>query len=104
MILRKREWQEPTELLSSLIVSGDAAFLLESSTGPEHASRYSFLGAQPYEHIVWNSGRVHADGSSWKQRIDNYLRGKMEVNKEYARFPFPYAGGFVGYFSYDMIR
>jgi len=53
---------------------------------------------------VCRGGTISFDGMKRKQRIDEFLDEEMSSRKMRKRFPFPYAGGFVGYFSYDVVR
>ena len=94
----------PLELLPRIMSASDDCFLLESATGPSHSARYSFLGASPSAKAVCRGDTISFDGGRRKQRIDEFLREEMALRKTRKRIPFPYAGGFVGYFSYDIIR
>ncbi len=82
-------------------------FLLESVTGGEQVSRYSFLGAWPSELY-----RLHPD------RLEREVRGRCEAlpgppltalravvaGITAAAGPAPFSGGFVGWFGYDLVR
>lgn len=100
MILREIRGMDPLALFGRLCAGNRDAFLLESGGGPEHASRYSFAGASPSMHVTSEGRYIHADGS-WKERIESYLRRSIGRKR---RSPFPYAGGYVGYFSYDLFK
>ncbi|MDH2906177.1 MAG: anthranilate synthase component I family protein [Methanomassiliicoccales archaeon] len=95
---------KPLELLPRIMSASEDCFLLESATGPAHSARYSFLGASPSVKAVCNGDTVSFDGRKRKQRIDRFLEEEMAQRKMRRRIPFPYTGGFVGYFSYDVIR
>lgn len=105
MIFRECTAHEPpTVLFSRMLSSGKDCFLLESASGPARAARYSFLGSDPAEHVSCASGTVRGSGSASKERIDQFLRRNMKKREPGAAVPFPYTGGYVGYFSYDTIR
>ena len=90
--------------------SGARRFLLESITGGEHVSRYSFLGAQPSQVC-----RVYLD----RLEIED-LRGggvQVETGDPLPKLrllldgvsadpppPLPFAGGWIGAFGFDAIR
>ncbi len=94
----------PEELFSRLLNSGRDCFLLESASGPSRSARFSFLGADPHEKATYSNGSVSFGGSRRKERIDSFLRENMKRRKPTSSMPFPYIGGFVGYFSYDTVR
>jgi anthranilate synthase component 1 len=116
------------------------AFLLESVTGGEQVSRFSFLGAAPREvyalHLdrleIWrpdaaspDSGSAPGPGASTvtspvtgsssmaqveivRERPLEALRARLEgivsePGSPHAS-PLPLAGGFVGYFGWDLVR
>lgn len=103
MIFREIKWKEPLELFARLIAGNRDAFLLESAEGPEHASRFSFAGAAPVEKVVSLGNYIECSGRR-KERIDSFLRKQSLRKRGASKLPFPYVGGYVGYFSYDIIR
>ncbi len=94
----------PVGLFSRLLSSGSDCFLLESASGPSRSARFSFIGAAPSEKAVYSGGSIRFDGSRRKERIDSFLKGNMKIRRPSVSMPFPYIGGFVGYFSYDTVR
>ncbi len=96
--------ESPVELYSRLLSSGEDCFLLESASGPRRSARFSFLGSSPGAKAVYDGGRVSFDGSRSSARIDLFLKENMERRRPQRSMPFPYIGGFVGYFSYDTVR
>jgi anthranilate synthase component I len=86
------------------------AFLLESVTGGEQVSRFSFLGAAPREvyalHLdrleVWRPGGT-APVETVRDSPLLALRRRLEAISA-ASGPLPLAGGFVGYFGWDLVR
>jgi anthranilate synthase component I len=89
------------------------SFLLESVTGGEHLARYSFIGVHPSRAYVLR-------GRSWKCRAGTEVRAIPvatgadpldSLRAELDAFRAPpvpglprFAGGLVGYLSYEMIR
>ena len=90
------------------------AFLLESVTGGEQVSRFSFLGAAPREvyalHLdrleVWRPGSPEPEETVDDDPL-SALRERLEaISSEPAGLPgaLPMSGGFVGYFGWDLVR
>lgn len=83
-------------------------FLLESVTGGEQVSRYSFLGAAPREIYRLYADRLEVERRDGSREglpgppLEALARVLGEVRS--ARGPLPFTGGFVGYFGYDVIR
>jgi anthranilate synthase component 1 len=104
----------PVGLYRRLRSLSQRRFLLESVTGGEQVSRFSFLGVGPSEVL-----RVHADRLE-VERFDesglpagpprvapgdplSALRRRVEgIRAERGELPF--AGGFVGWFGWDLVR
>ncbi len=83
-------------------------FLLESVTGGEQVSRFSFLGARPSELYRLYEDRLEVEPRRGKPRV---LDGKPLAalrrvlgSIESDRGPIPLTGGYVGFFGYDMVR
>jgi len=93
-------------------VKGKNTYLLESAEGGEKVARFSFIGFNPAAKLTIKNGRIKFEV------FDSELRGlelkgndPLEImrniifqfnlkGKPLARF----FGGFVGYFSYDLVR
>ncbi len=98
----------PITLLYKISQASTRYYLLESIEGGEKWGRYSFLGFSPILHVSCKNGMITIDDGE-KQSL---LSGKpFEVLRELlskykspkmAGMP-PFTGGFVGYFSYEMI-
>ncbi len=95
-----------------LAVCDRDSYLLESSDGGEKVARYSFIGFNPIAKLTVSNGKVsfkssdpalretQPDGENPLEILRNIML-KFELNsKPTARF----FGGFVGYFSYDLVR
>ncbi len=113
-----------TELLADLetpvssflkICHSDYAYLLESVESQEKVGRYSFLSSDP-SLVVKSKGRQIeiTEFSSGKKKMKKYLTSTNpldEIKKILSKFKYVplkelprFAGGFVGYISYDMVR
>lgn len=98
----------PIVLLRKLSAIDDRFFLLESVEGGSKWGRYSFLGVSPLLQLSAKDGGVVIESGAIKQRIE---KAPMEVlREELANYSSPkieglpsFTGGFVGYFSYEMI-
>jgi anthranilate synthase component 1 len=82
-------------------------FLLESVTGGERVSRFSFLGAGPREVYRLYQDRLEVERGGRRRNVPgkplDALRGLLKsIHSESG--PIPFTGGWVGYFGYDLIR
>src|SRR5215471_2644557 len=85
------------------------SFLLESIEGGEKVARYSFLGYDPYAIVRSNAGKVTVETSSGKEETGEPMLAvlrRLSGRHVPARIPDmpPFAGGAVGYLSYDAVR
>jgi anthranilate synthase component 1 len=82
-------------------------FLLESVTGGQHVSRYSFLGAGPRELYRLFPDRLEREAGGVRTALPGRpleaLRGVL-CSVSAAPSKLPMSGGFVGFFGYDTIR
>jgi len=98
----------PIALLRKISRISNRYFLLESVEGGEKWGRYSFLGFNPIAHVACKNGVVTIEDNG-KKTVHSLK--PLEVIRDYLskykapRLPGipPFAGGFVGYFSYSMI-
>ncbi|MGQ0536836.1 MAG: anthranilate synthase component I family protein [Methanobacteriota archaeon] len=110
MILKElRTALDPLTLFQSLYQSSDAAFLLQSATGPRRFCRFSFLGFGPAVRVRSDRGRVTVDGSDVETRGKPPASVLREVRDRYARADdgttgIPFLGGLVGYTSYEYVN
>ncbi|MCW4019531.1 MAG: anthranilate synthase component I [Candidatus Bathyarchaeota archaeon] len=100
----------PLEIFNKLYQQYPTTYLLESIEGPKKLAQFSFLGFEPSLTIQIKNGtattRNQKTGQETKetttdplQVIKRALNGRATANKE-----FRFAGGAVGYISYDAIR
>ena len=101
---------QPIDLFASLRQRYDTAFILESVEGPRRLARYTFLGFDPRKIIRAEDGRAEvADRRESDRQIvksEDPLTLLSEIDAPVA-VPRPtdrYAGGLVGYASYDLVR
>ncbi len=82
-------------------------FLLESVTGGEQVSRFSFLGARPSElyRLYEDRLEVERDGQRHDSEGDPLTALRRVLGSiESERGPIPLTGGYIGFFGYDMVR
>ncbi len=82
-------------------------FLLESVTGGEQVSRFSFLGAGPSVLYRLYEDRLEMERDGAREALEGppleaLRRVLASVRSEPS--PIPLTGGFVGFFGYDMVR
>jgi anthranilate synthase component 1 len=88
--------------------SGDS-FLLESVEGGENIARYSFLGRDPFLRFRARGDEVRLDGRDGSETRHGDPIGQLRDTLDRYRRPavkgLPrFAGGAVGFFSYDTVR
>lgn len=100
----------PISILMRLSAVSKGYYLLESVEGGEKWGRYSFLGYEPKMRVSCKDGTVKVEKSGKTEEIttENPLEVLRGILKEYEaptleNMP-PFTGGFVGHFSYRMIR
>ncbi|MCI6675394.1 MAG: chorismate-binding protein [Clostridiales bacterium] len=99
----------PITLLRRLQTVSSRFFLLESVESGEKWGRYSFLGCDPVMRVTCKNKCVTIHGEETKTvTTDHPLDVLREILQEYKAphledLP-PFAGGFVGYFSYAMME
>ena len=99
----------PITLLRKIAAVSRRYFLLESVEGGEKWGRYSFLGFDPVMRLTCRNRKVTIEtgDSVTEKETDRPFDEVRKVLKKYrapklSGMP-PFAGGFVGYFSYAMI-
>jgi len=98
----------PITLLGKLELIDKNYFLLESMEGGERWGRYSFLGVQPLLQVTCKAGEVTIkNGNSTTKTVGDPADLLRAILAQYKAPPIEgmptFTGGFVGYFSYEMI-
>lgn len=102
--------QSPVEIFAKLQKHCKTAYLLESIEGPKKLARYSFIGFEPRLTVSVKNGEAELSdettGEIDKTKTSDPLRVIAELvkNKNVTNGNFRFAGGAVGYISYDAIR
>ena len=103
------DFRTPIAVLKNISIISKQYYLLESVEGEEKWGRYSFLGYNPLLQVKCIDGITTIIRGSTSERYEkNPNLVLRELINEYrspklAPLP-PFAGGFVGYFSYDYIK
>lgn len=98
----------PIILLRKLAQVDKNYYLLESVEGGERWGRYSFMGFNPVLHVTCKAGAVTVkSGEIVTKTAENPMDALRRLLNGYKTphiegLP-PFTGGFVGYFSYEMI-
>lgn len=99
----------PIEVMRILKNVSRHCFLLESIEDNEKWGRYTFLGFDPTMELTCSNGKMRVTaGAGFTVETGHpgsYIKKIIEENKS-PRFSYlpPFAGGLVGYFSYDYIK
>src|SRR3989442_3811112 len=105
--------KQPIDVFASIRNKFDTCFILESVEGPRRLTRYTFLGFDPQKIIRASKNQAEIlDRQRSERRIEKCqdpltlltllanLSGPVKERKPGER----YAGGLVGYASYDLVR
>ena len=101
----------PVQVLKILKETGHHCFLLESAEKSRVWGRYSFLGFNPSTEISCINGKLTVINEKKEKTVyetnnpEKFIKQIIEDNKspDFDWLP-PFAGGLVGYFSYDFIK
>ncbi|NLM11059.1 MAG: anthranilate synthase component I [Clostridiaceae bacterium] len=99
----------PIALLQKISSISDRYYLFESIEGGEKLGRYSFLGFNPVASVTCKNGKIIFDGKEKKVLSSPDPLGELRAYLANYKSPRlkgipPFTGGFVGYFSYSMIK
>ncbi|HLN88515.1 MAG TPA: anthranilate synthase component I [Candidatus Binatia bacterium] len=100
----------PLEIFSKLQRHFENAYLLESIEGPKKLAQYSFIGFDPKATVQITAGKAKIIHNKTHETttettndpleiIEKLLKDDADVNRQ-----FRFAGGAVGYISYDAVR
>ena len=93
----------PLEIYRRLRPQFDASFMLESAVGQSKTVAYSFLGFSPSLVLRSEDGEVKGGMGHQADSPERYLSDLLR--KSFVPCDrFPFAGGLVGYFSYEFAR
>ncbi|MCH4032645.1 MAG: anthranilate synthase component I family protein [Lachnospiraceae bacterium] len=96
----------PLEVLRRMKNVSEHCYMLESAYQQERWGRYTFLGFDPTLEISCYNGHMKVGSISFE--TDDPGKTIRQVLEEYKspRLPYmpPFAGGLVGYFSYDYLK
>ncbi|MEM2709742.1 MAG: chorismate-binding protein, partial [Candidatus Methanomethylicia archaeon] len=108
-IIRIKNRKSPLEFFIKIYQQYDYIYILESLTGPENLTEYSFIGFDPKIIVIVKNGRVTVQDRV-NHRVDVvYMNDPLIPVKKIIGSPLPirnsrFIGGAVGYISYDAIR
>ncbi len=89
-----------------LFINQEYSFFLDSGIDAERLGRYSFIGSAPFLRIETKNDSIHIyEGNSQEHYKGNPLSTLQAFLREYQidnHTEFPFVGGAVGYFSYDL--
>ncbi|MAL16363.1 MAG: anthranilate synthase component I [Balneola sp.] len=99
----------PVSLFMNIREGAEFPFLLESVEGGEQLARYSFIGRNPYQKLVFDGRETKLETSSNKETIDiGYFEKLKELTTAYSEPTLPelprLKGGAVGFSAYDTFR
>jgi para-aminobenzoate synthetase component 1 len=106
MIIEKIVTKLTSFQLFEIFSNDPYAFFLDSRMGAEKLGRYSFIGANPFSVIKSKDNEIE----TIKNDLKNVCHGDpfeklKEILNQYSfsyESPFPFIGGAVGYFGYDL--
>ena len=96
----------PIEALKILKNVSTHCYLLESAQPSEKWGRYTFLGLDPKMEITCQNGRMKAGELTFATQNPSQTLREILAQYKSPRFAYlpPFAGGLVGYFSYDYMK
>jgi len=99
----------PIELLKILKNNSGHCFMLESAEDSKGWGRYTFLGFEPTMEVTCVNGVMTITSGTTERYAtmepNRYIQNVLDDHKS-PRFDYlpPFAGGLVGYFSYDYVK
>ena len=106
-LYREVPYQDPFAVYRKLYAGQSVLF--ESLKGPEHISRYSFIGIDPYLNFAAKNGQVEIECMG--KRTISYRKPLHRLRELLAAYPQsainglpPFQGGAAGMLSYDFVR
>lgn len=99
------DFTTPIEAMRKLKAVSTHCFLLESASANEKWGRYTFLGFEPKLEITCFNGHMRVGDREFETNSPSDEIRKVLAEYRSPRFSYlpPFAGGLVGYFSYDYL-
>ncbi|MCR5199886.1 MAG: anthranilate synthase component I [Saccharofermentans sp.] len=99
------DFTTPIEALKILKNASDHVYMLESAQANETWGRYTFLGYKPRELITCKDGILEIGDEKIETKDPSAELRRIMAGYKSPRFDYlpPFAGGLVGYFSYDYL-
>ncbi len=100
----------PVSLFLSIREGANYPFLFESVEGGEHLARYSFLGCNPYQSLLFDGLNTTLIDQSGEKKVlkETYFEALQRLTSEHTEPKLPglprLTGGAVGFSSYDTVR
>lgn len=100
----------PVSLFLSIREQSAHPFLFESVEGGEHLARYSFLGCNPYQTLIFDGNQVilHQKNGKSERLEESYFDALNRLTTQHTEPKLPelprLTGGAVGFSSYDTVR
>lgn len=99
----------PVSLFMNIREGAEFPFLLESVEGGEQLARYSFIGRNPYQKLIFNEGQTTLGSSQKTEKINQgYFDKLRELTTAFSEPTLPelprLKGGAVGFSAYDTFR
>ncbi|MEX0844105.1 MAG: anthranilate synthase component I [Balneolaceae bacterium] len=99
----------PVSLFMNIREGAEFPFLLESVEGGEHLARYSFIGRNPYQKLIFDGEQTFLEIGNGKQKVQkSYFEKLKELTTAYSEPTLPelprLKGGAVGFSAYDTFR
>ncbi len=99
----------PVSLFMNIREEASHPFLLESVEGGEQLARYSFIGSNPYQKLIFDGKEtILLQGGSSQTVEEPYFHKLKELTSAYTEPEIPdlprLTGGAVGYSAYDTFR
>ncbi len=99
----------PVSLFMNIREGAEFPFLLESVEGGEQLARYSFIGRNPYQKLMFDGEQTTLQSAESNESIDQgYFEKLKELTTAYSEPTLPelprLKGGAVGFSAYDTFR
>ena len=99
----------PVSLFMNIREAAEFPFLLESVEGGEQLARYSFIGRNPYQKLIFDGEETTLETKDGTEKVKSTYFDKLkELTTAYSEPPLPelprLKGGAVGFSAYDTFR